>query len=108
MICIQVPTSEINCPLKKSWKLRWRSERNIPGTRGWSSNFLSEELPSLWASDIRTNCTMLRWPRRFRLSRRLRTKLGGFGGPEQPSASAQDAAVRPDVLTEENFSLARL
>jgi len=26
--CIQVPISEISCPLKKSWKLRCRSERN--------------------------------------------------------------------------------
>src|SRR5580693_599822 len=26
-LCIQVPISEISCPLKKSWKLRWRSAR---------------------------------------------------------------------------------
>src|SRR5580704_728928 len=31
--CIQVPISEINCPLKKSWKLRCRSERTIPRAR---------------------------------------------------------------------------
>src|ERR1700676_1368927 len=32
-VCIQVPTREIICPLKKSWKLRWRSARNMPAAR---------------------------------------------------------------------------
>ena len=33
MFCIQVPTSEISCPLKKSWKLRWRRARRVTGKR---------------------------------------------------------------------------
>jgi hypothetical protein len=31
MLCIHVPISEINCPLKKSWKLRWRKARKVAG-----------------------------------------------------------------------------
>jgi len=31
MLCIQVPISETSCPLKKSWKLRWRSARKVAG-----------------------------------------------------------------------------
>src|SRR5436305_1777784 len=29
MLCIQVPISETSCPLKKSWKLRCLSARNV-------------------------------------------------------------------------------
>jgi len=29
MFCIQVPMREISWPLKKSWKLRWRSARKV-------------------------------------------------------------------------------
>jgi len=29
MLCIHVPMSEMSCPLKKSWKLRWRRARNV-------------------------------------------------------------------------------
>src|SRR5271154_1738379 len=28
-VCIQVPVSEISCPVKKSWKLRWRIARSV-------------------------------------------------------------------------------
>jgi len=31
MLCIQVPISEMSWPLKKSWKLRWRSARRVAG-----------------------------------------------------------------------------
>src|SRR5579864_8420428 len=31
MLCIQVPISEMSCPLKKSWKLRWRKARKVAG-----------------------------------------------------------------------------
>ena len=31
MLCIQVPISEMSCPLKKSWKLRWRNARKVAG-----------------------------------------------------------------------------
>jgi hypothetical protein len=31
MLCIQVPISEMSCPLKKSWKLRWRNARRVAG-----------------------------------------------------------------------------
>src|ERR1043165_8122643 len=32
-VCIQVPVSETSCPLKKSWKLRWRRARKVTGSR---------------------------------------------------------------------------
>jgi hypothetical protein len=49
-----VPTSEINCPPKKSWKLRCRNERNAAGSlrddldssEGWVS-FMGTELDAL-------------------------------------------------------------
>jgi hypothetical protein len=28
-----VPTRETSCPLKKSWKLRWRKERRVAGSQ---------------------------------------------------------------------------
>ncbi len=49
MLCIQVPISEMSCPLKKSWKLRWRNARKVAGNemlraaeppRGCSSEFV--------------------------------------------------------------------
>jgi hypothetical protein len=33
MFCIQVPIKEMSCPLKKSWKLRWRKARRVAGSR---------------------------------------------------------------------------
>src|SRR5271167_1215011 len=41
MLCIQVPTSEISCPLKKSWKLRWRSALIVMLHVGEASEFES-------------------------------------------------------------------
>jgi len=32
MVCIQVPIREMSCPLKKSWKLRWRKARRVAGS----------------------------------------------------------------------------
>src|ERR1700690_833834 len=32
-VCIQVPMREMSCPLKKSWKLRWRMARKAAGRR---------------------------------------------------------------------------
>lgn len=46
MLCIQVPINEISCPLKKSWKFRWRNARNVVvrrGRSGWGSAFWSGE-----------------------------------------------------------------
>src|SRR5713226_5371824 len=31
-LCIQVPIREMSCPLKKSWKLRWRKARRVAGS----------------------------------------------------------------------------
>jgi hypothetical protein len=31
VVCIHVPISEMSCPLKKSWKLRWRNARKVLG-----------------------------------------------------------------------------
>ena len=39
--CIQVPISEMSWPLKKSWKLRCRSERNISSRRERGSGVVS-------------------------------------------------------------------
>ena len=44
-LCIQVPIREMSCPLKKSWKLRWRMERRAVGKRRESGGALgSREL----------------------------------------------------------------
>src|SRR5437899_10077166 len=45
MVCIHVPTSEINCPPKNNWKLRWRSERSATG-RGMGTHDCRTMLPT--------------------------------------------------------------
>src|ERR1700687_5156114 len=107
MFCIQVPMSEIIWPLKKSWKLRGRRERNMRRRpeRGRGSR---EGFFLFCASVMRFNCTMPGLRCRVQSWRMLRSKLGGFSGTEEAAAGAQDAAVGPVGFAKENFSLARL
>ncbi len=48
MVSIQVPINEINWPLKKSWKLRWRSARNASGSRERGGP--ASDLELIWGS----------------------------------------------------------
>src|SRR5450631_487850 len=42
-VCIQVPIREMSCPLKNSWKLRWRMARRAAGKRRTSEADLDSD-----------------------------------------------------------------
>src|ERR1700690_3093293 len=134
MLSIHVPTREIICPLKKSWKLRCFSERTMSRNRERSSMLAAAEACGVSVSAIHFNCTtvscaaLCRFWRGLLLGRAMQLRKGiqspdsiarrsrrrssrslrALRGGQQPPAGPKDAPVGPVGFAEEDFAFPRI